>query len=149
MKVLTYNGIQFPIRSAKHKQTEAKSSAEVTKDRWRYWLKKISQNFWRILGLQLRKKISYLNLPIPSNQFDKEEQISERFPMKGNLGSWQLSIGTLTEKLRLVVLEEAQFGCRRWSYVQRTFANLRPKSSCWNNQTTEKLSIEQFHQGWN
>ena len=39
--------------------------------------------------------------------------------MKYILESRQLSIGTLTEKLRLVVLKEAQFGYRRWSYVQK------------------------------
>ena len=37
-------------------------------------------------------------------------------------------------------MKEAQFGYRRWSYVQRTFANFRPKISHWNNQTTETLS---------
>ena len=57
IKVLTYRGIQIPIRYAEHKNTEAKSSAEVTKCRCSYWLKKFSQKFWKNLGLQLRKKI--------------------------------------------------------------------------------------------
>ena len=100
--------------------------------------------FLEIFRFAVAQKISYLNLPIPSNQFAKEEPTSERFPKNDILGIWQSLIGTLTEKLGLVVLKEAQFGCWRWSYVQRTFANLRPKSSCWNNQPQKNFQLNNF-----
>ena len=104
-------------------------------------IEEIWRKFLEKLRFAVAQKIfSLLNLPVPSNQFAIEESTSERFPKNNILGIWQSLIGTLTEKLRLVVSKEALFGYRRWSYVQRTFANFRPKSSYWNDQSTETLS---------
>ena len=99
MKFLTYRGIQIPIRIAKHKKTEAKNSAEVTKCRCSYWLKKFSQKFWGNLGFQLRKKTFPCSICQfhPTSLLWKSRLLRDfqrtKFWEFGNrwLGSWQKS----------------------------------------------------------
>ena len=128
--------IKFQIWSAENKIKEAKSSAEVTKCRWRIWLKKFSRRLWRKLGLQLRENVFLRQFnnsiqPVCKGRADFWEISNE-----GLFGNLAMVDGDLDRKVGLAVWEDAQFGYRRWSYVQRTFANLGPKSSYWNSQTT-------------
>ena len=80
-----------------------------------------------------------VNGPFPSKHFAMAESTLQSIPITDILGSWQLSMGTLSEKLNQLVLKEAQFGYRRWSYVQRAFANFRPMSCYWNSQSQQNF----------
>ena len=132
----------------KHTQKETgkehgRSRQDINKDSD---LKKCNHGSEKIYVCIYRKNNFFVDVNgvSPSKQFAMAESTFEAFPMKDILERWQLSIGTLTEKLKLVVLEEAKFGYRRWSYVQRAFANFRPMSCYWKNQITRKLKRNTF-----
>ena len=110
-------------------------------------------------GIQVRRyrKMFFfvcINGPFPSKHFAMAESTLQSIPMTDILGSRQLSMGTLSEKLNQLVLKEAQFGYRRWSYVQRGFAKFWPVSSYWRsnqkkNQTNTFFKDEKSRvRGW-
>ena len=124
----------------------------------RLWLRKCNPGPGRIYFRSYRKKNFFVGVNglSSSKQFAMAESTLQIFPMKDTLGSWQLSMRTLTKKINLVVLKEAHFGYGRWSYVHRASAKFSPMNSYWKSNhkknfqrsPSSKMRIVELEADW-